>query len=259
MNPQRLLEESIIGPPPPFGNIDELIARERRRGRARRTGAICAGAAGVLAVALGVVTIGGPALTDDAPTIGTTDPSTVATPEDELARLAALLTTRLSTVLPGSVVAADDGTGAWRIGTPVVFRESATFIPGYRATSTQVAVAPTADAALTTLTVGVLTPLTTAPAPTAGRLTIYFGGCAGMWSDLPPVEPDRQGCRERRGPRGSTVYYGWRNEDSTAYVSVTISYLNGTFVYASADGDHDTIMFTDETIADLIADPGFAA
>src|SRR5690606_16444480 len=87
-------------------DIDELIARERRRQRRRRWAAAVTGTAGVVGVVFGVALVTGhvggartPTNPGAEPNSGVTVPAD-ETPEERYARLSELLGTRIAAVLP---------------------------------------------------------------------------------------------------------------------------------------------------------------
>ena len=59
MSLRDILDSSIVEEPPPFPDLDELIARERRRQRRIRWAAAVTGAAGVVGAVLGVTLVAG--------------------------------------------------------------------------------------------------------------------------------------------------------------------------------------------------------
>ncbi|MEU4476849.1 hypothetical protein AB0F68_02075 [Micromonospora sp. NPDC023966] len=100
MTYQQILDEAIGAPPPPAIDLDQIIGRETRRARRRRTGAYAMSAAAVLAVTVGggLVVTGGPTATG--PVIAGSPGTSVAeqTPE---ARVRTAMLAALDRAAPG--------------------------------------------------------------------------------------------------------------------------------------------------------------
>lgn len=251
MNTREILD-STIEPPPPFRDIDELIARERRRARARRRTAVLASTAGVVAVVAGGVLIAGPlAPTPDGPA-ATPTPAAGSVPADETpaqryARLTELVRTQVAAVLPDATV---------EFGPSHGFEDSSMTFPGYD--DATVAVILTTPEGWATFQIFVVRPLTPpVPRPTVGIGGRLLGGCAGEWPTETPSTAGPDQCEERDGPNGTTIAIADRHVADTAVRVITVGHPNGAAVTVMADPSM-TWLSVDDVVA-IVADPGFVA
>ena len=244
MNPQEVLEASIIDTPPPFPSIDELITRERRRSRARRAGAATASMVGLIGAVLGVTLVAGQLPGSRTPEDPARPPAAPLRPT----LLSTLLTTQLSTVLPEAGVVPAGGSDFDLMADPKLLDGRS-----YRMVSVNALVAPTPTMrGLTQLSVTVFWPTS----PASGTASGPYASCSAVWSgDTPPA--GASDCQERSGPNGSTIFYGWyHREVDTALVAV-MAFPGGPTVRAEAYGKTDTMVLTAEVLANLVADPRY--
>lgn len=265
MSLREILDASILEPPPPFPDLDELIARERRRQRRRRWAAIVTGAAGLVGTVAGVAQVAGNL--DRAPTpslpAAPSSPNAAAsvpadeTPEERYARLSELLRTRVATVRPGATVT------SYQSDLLDLFDEYQppedgpdTGVGGYDTTMTSFAI--TTPQGSMDLGIFIARPLMPSlPPPTAGVLGSLFGGCAGEWSTATADISGQDTCTERPGPGGTAVSIAERHYESVAFVVVTVAFPEGGVVTATID-PAATLLSPDDLV-EILADPGFVA
>jgi hypothetical protein len=259
VNAQELLDSSIIEPPPLFADIDELIARERRRLRLHRLAATSAATAGVVAVVLGIALVAGPLRGGDGTPNGpAADPTTAATatipptelPEDRYARLSELLRSRVDVVMPGASVVSVNPARTELFG-----ERADTMFAGYDFAEANVSIsAPPASVDVTIYVVRPLAP--PRPQPTAGVAGRLFGGCAGEWSTATPSVPGADRCEDRVGPGGTTVSVAERHSDGGSALIITVAFPDGGVVTLVTSADAP---LTPDDLVELIADPGYVA
>jgi len=253
-----ILDSSIVEAPPPFPDIDGLIARERRRQRRRRWAMAVTGTAGVVVVALGVALVAGHLGSARTPTEVGAEPSSGVTvppdetPEQRYARLSELLRTRVAAVLPGATV-----TSKHPDHTDLFGEDPLTGFPGYDYAAAPVEVA--APQGSMDLMVLVVRPLTAPlPQPTAGVGGRLFGGCAGQWSTSTPDMSDQDTCTDREGPGGTAVSIAKRHsEEVSPILFVTVAFPDGGVVTVITD-PAATLLSPDDLV-EIFADPGFVA
>jgi hypothetical protein len=257
MSFRDILDASIIEAPPPFRDIDELIAQERRRERRRRWAAVVTGTASVIGAALGVTLVAG--YFGSGPMSGFVgEPLNAAagvpaneTREERYARLSDLLRTRIAAVLSGATVESTVPTGADLFGP-----SPNEYFPDYDLT-VAIATVTTAQGSMD-LEVYVLRPLAPPyPRPTDGVLGRRIGGCAGKWSTETPEASSKDTCSEHEGPGGSTISIAKRHTLYNATWVVTAAYPDGSAVTIQADAAA-TLLNSDE-LAEIITDPGYVA
>jgi len=260
MSLRDILDSSIVEEPPPFPDLDELIARERRRQRRIRWAAAVTGAAGVVGAVLGVTLVAGSL--GRAPAAGFPEAPPPAlessvsvtadeTPQERYARLSELLRTRVAALLPGATVTSrnPDHTELFGDEPPMGF-------PGYDYTAAVVEVsAPQGSMDLSILIVRPLTP--PLPQPTAGVAGRLFGGCAGEWPTATPPVSGQDTCEDRPGPGGTAVSIAERHSEVGPSRLVTVAFPDGGVVTVITD-PAATLLSPDELI-EIVADPGFVA
>ncbi|MBX6750469.1 MAG: hypothetical protein IRY85_12505 [Micromonosporaceae bacterium] len=264
MSLRDILDSSIVEEPPPFPDIDELIARERRRPRRRRWAAAVTGTAGVVVAVLGVTVVTGHLGSARTPSgVGAEPDSSVTasvppdeTPEERYARLSELLRTRIAAVLPEVAIRSyhpdyselfyeypqlDGGAGAF---------------PGYDALMAMLGV--TAPQGSMDLSVFIVRPLAPPrPRPTGGVMGRLFGGCAGEWSTATPPVSGQDTCEDREGPGGTAVSIAERHFENESFLMVTVAFPEGGVVTVMTD-PAATLLSPDDLV-EIVADPGFVA
>lgn len=254
MNTREILDSSIVDSPPPFRDIDDLIARERRRDRVRRLTAV-AGTAGVVAVVAGGALVagnlglarpqGGPAAEETTSVTRSIPPD--ETPQAWYARLAELLRTRVVAVLPGATLES---------ATSDMFGDSSMTFPGYDdATAGVTITTPEGSASLGVFVVRPLAP--PQPQPTQGVAGRLFGGCAGTWSTATPATAGPDRCEDRTGPGGTAVSVAERHLGEDSARVVTIAFPDGGVVSVMTELSA-TWLSPDDLVA-IFADPDFVA
>lgn len=257
MNTQEVLEASIVDTPPPFPSIDELITRERRRNRARRAGAASASMVGLVAVILGVTLVTNQVGSFRSPGYSTQPPAesapvTTRVAPARLPLLSLLFTTRLSTVLPGVDLVRSGGAAGVLTGDAGFGNEG-----DYLFLGAEAVVDPTpAIEDATRFTVVVFEPLTNAPLPTTGAVGALYGGCVGIWQDGAGPAGSHN-CAAESGPGGSSIFYGWRDQQGTRELIAVMVFPDGMAVRIEAYGKPSTLPVTAENLAYVIADPRY--
>jgi len=257
MSLREILDSSIVETPPPFPDIDELIARERRRQRRLRWAAAVSGTAGVVGVVLGVALVTGNLGSARTPTdIGAGPSSSVTVPPDETpqqryARLSELLRTRIAALLPEATITSMHPNSTELFGEDLLM-----MVPGYDFTAATVKVAaPQGSMDLSVLVVRPLAP--PRPQPTTGVAGRLFGGCAGEWSTATPAVSGQDTCTDRAGPGGTAVSIAERHSEVGPSRLVTVAFPDGGVVTVITD-PAATLLSPDELI-EIVADPGFVA
>lgn len=166
--------------------------------------------------------------------------------------LSLLFTTRLSAALPGIDLVRGGGSALILAGGSAFGNEG-----DYQVIGAQAVVDPSpAIGDVIRLSVGVYEPLTNAPLPTVGIFGALYGDCAAVWrgGTTPAGSSD---CDQRAGPGGSTIVYGWRDQQVARELIAVMAFPDGVAVRVEAYGKPETVAVTASILADVVADPRY--
>jgi hypothetical protein len=244
---QRLLEQSIVDPMPPFESLDDLIGRERRRRRHRRLAGAGTAAVAILAAIGATVLLGAPAAAPPPaapPSASSTFVPPPRGPEAEaetVARLEAALRARISDVAAGATLS-----GA----TPFLRIDFVTFAD--RVTYGGKGSVTTADGESGIAAYMVRPEKATPAVPYGGSLLRLYGGCAAM----PTVGPDETAsCEEHTTAAGVRVRLAAQRRRHFTSFSATAVFPDGSAVFVEVTGEGVEPIVRLEQLAVVVVDP----